>query len=152
MRNTIVKWVSRLRLALLGGALIVAGSSVAFNRLAEAKPDAKVSPVRLVVSETPLPRDGKISTSFAPVVKKVAPGVVKVFTTTKVKHVSQPFPPSMEILSSAAFSARLQWRRAGKALPDSETIRPRLGRHRHQRRLHPDQQSRRDDADGSKWP
>ena len=96
MRNTIVKWVSRLRLALLGGALIVAGSSVAFNRLAEAKPDAKAPPVRLVVSETPLPRDGKISTSFAPVVKKVAPGVVKVFTTTKVKHVSQPFPPSME--------------------------------------------------------
>ena len=50
MRNTIVKWVSRLRLALLGGALIVAGSSVAFNRLAEAKPDAKAPPVRLVVS------------------------------------------------------------------------------------------------------
>jgi serine protease Do len=38
-----------------------------------------------VVNETPVKREGNVTTSFAPVVKKVAPSVVKVFTSSKVK-------------------------------------------------------------------
>ena len=73
-------------MALLGGALVVAGSSLAFSRLIHAKEGGGTSPVRLVVDDAPVQRDTRPVTSFAPVVKKVAPSVVKVFTTTKVKQ------------------------------------------------------------------
>ena len=75
-----------MRLALLGGALIAAGSSLAFNRLTQAKEPPRPARVRLVVDDAPTQRDGKAVMSFAPVVKHVAPSVVKVFTTTKAKE------------------------------------------------------------------
>src|SRR6185503_18620752 len=45
-------------------------------------------PISLSVDERPINREGKNFNSFAPVVKKVSPAVVRVFTTTKPK--SQP--------------------------------------------------------------
>ena len=50
-----------------------------------AKDNSKAAPVRLEVNDSPVVRDGKFNTSFAPVVKKVAPSVVKVFVTAKAK-------------------------------------------------------------------
>ena len=82
------------RLAVMGGVLVLAGASLAFGRLAGAKEhakatsDAKTPPVRLVVSDSPVSREGRTITSFAPVVKKVAPSVVKVFVTSKGKQIS----------------------------------------------------------------
>ena len=60
------------------------GSSMAFSRLAE-NDDAK-APVRLVVEEAPVKRDGRFTTSFAPMIKKVSPAVVNVFTTTAARQ------------------------------------------------------------------
>ena len=60
------------------------GSTMAFSRLAD-HDDAK-APVRLVVEEAPVKRDGRFTTSFAPMIKKVSPAVVNVFTTTAAKQ------------------------------------------------------------------
>jgi Do/DeqQ family serine protease len=65
----------------LGGAVAIAGSALAFTQ----KPKAdQFSPPP--VDEKPLSREVGEHSSFAPVVKKVAPGVVKVFTTTKMHN------------------------------------------------------------------
>jgi serine protease Do len=80
--NNIFRNVSnRFTAIALGGALVLAGSAVAFSQ----KPKAEkfTSPP---VDETPIARDAGGHSSFAPVVKKVAPGVVKVFTTTKIHN------------------------------------------------------------------
>jgi len=67
----------------LACAIALAGSAVAFTQ----KPKAEnfTSPP---VDERPLTRQLGSGNSFAPVVQKVAPGVVKVFTTTKVRNMS----------------------------------------------------------------
>jgi serine protease Do len=91
MREKLRKASSWLRFALLGGALIAAGSSLAFSRLTESRHDSKTAQVRLVVDNAPLQRDGKAVMSFAPVVKQVAPSVVKVFTSTKAREQRMPF-------------------------------------------------------------
>ena len=102
MKEKIRKVSSWLRVALLGGAVVVAGSSFAFSRLTETKSavqtafqtGSQTAQVRLVVDNAPLQRDGKAVMSFAPVVKDVAPSVVKVFTTTKARQ--QPRMPFLD--------------------------------------------------------
>jgi serine protease Do len=89
MKETIGKWSSRLRIALLTGTLMFAGSTVLFERIVQAKENAKAPPARLNVDNNPVTRDGKFTTSFSPVVKKVAPSVVKVSTSTKPKQIEQ---------------------------------------------------------------
>ena len=91
MKEKIRKVSSWLRLALLGGALIVAGSSMAFSGLTHAKEQPEAASARLVVDDAPIQRDSKAVMSFAPVVKHVAPSVVKVFTTTQLKQSRMPF-------------------------------------------------------------
>ena len=44
------------------------------------------SPFSVTVNEAPLSRETKLSSSFAPVVKRVAPGVVNVYSTKTVKN------------------------------------------------------------------
>src|SRR5688572_18419945 len=83
MRQTFRKLPFKARLALLGGAMLMIGSSMAFSRLAD--DDAK-APVRLVVEEAPVKRDGRFTTSFDPMIKKVSPAVVNVFTTTAARQ------------------------------------------------------------------
>src|SRR6187200_2558890 len=84
MRQTFGKLPFKARLALLGGAILMIGSTMAFSRLADNN-DAK-APVRLVVEEAPVKRDGRFTTSFAPMIKKVSPAVVNVFTTTAARQ------------------------------------------------------------------
>jgi len=92
MRQTFRKLPFKARLALLGGAILLIGSSVAFSRLAEN--EGAKAPVRLVVEEAPVKRDGRFTTSFAPMIKKVSPAVVNVFTTTAARqNTSQNYGP-----------------------------------------------------------
>src|SRR5687767_1869033 len=92
MRQTFRRLPFKARLALLGGATLMIGSTLAFSRLAE-NVDAK-APVRLVVEEAAVKRDGRFTTSFAPVIKQVSPAVVNVFTTTAAKQsTAQPRNP-----------------------------------------------------------
>jgi serine protease Do len=90
MRQNIWRISSWLRVALLGGALAVAGSSFAFSHLTETKDSHGPARVHLVVDSAPVQREGKAVMSFAPVVKRVAPSVVKVYTTTKIKQQRMP--------------------------------------------------------------
>ncbi len=91
------KWILRLappvRVALLVGTLAAAGvSGLAWMHPSQATEAA--APVRLNVIDQPVSREGRGGTSFAPVVKKVAPSVVKVFVTTKGKNIpSADIPP-----------------------------------------------------------
>src|SRR5687768_15538336 len=91
MRQTFRNLPFKARLALLGGATLMIGTTLAFSRLAD-DDSAKAPPVRLVVEEAPVKRDGRFTTSFSPVVKKVSPAVVKVFTTTAPKQRNYPTP------------------------------------------------------------
>lgn len=85
--------VSGARAAMLGGALIVAVSSLAVGRYVRAGETPKLQRVALTVNEAPLQRDGSFTTSFAPVVKRVAQSVVKVNIVTKSKEVPMQEAP-----------------------------------------------------------
>jgi len=80
MRNIFSYRGSRFTALGLGAALVLAGSAVAFTQ----KP--KSSTPEVPVDERPITRELGSHNSFAPIVKKVAPGVVKVFTTAKVHN------------------------------------------------------------------
>ncbi len=83
MRNLFNFASNRLTALALGGAVILAGSAVAFTQ--KPKSEAFNAPA---VDEKPIPRELGGHTSFAPVVKRVTPGVVKIFTVTKVRNMS----------------------------------------------------------------
>ena len=82
--------LSRFRAIVL--ALLLAGGAGAFtwNQL-QAKDNARPAPVKLAVSEKPVTRETGV-TSFAPIVKKVTPSVVKVYVTATVKNTSHQLP------------------------------------------------------------
>jgi serine protease Do len=91
MRQVFRSLPFKARLGLLGGAILLIGSTLAFSKLAE-DDHAKAPPVRFVVDEAPVKRDTHFTTSFAPVVKKVSPAVVNVFTTTAPKKEANQNP------------------------------------------------------------
>jgi len=82
--------LTRFRAVLL--ALLLAGGAGAFTwTQLNARENAKPAPMKLTVSDKPVSRETGV-TSFAPVVKKVTPSVVKVYVTATVKNVSQQVP------------------------------------------------------------
>lgn len=81
MKNIFRHWSGRLTGIALGGAVALAGTAVAFTQ----KPKAE-SFTPPAVDERPITREMGSHTSFSPVVKKVVPGVVKVYTTTRVHN------------------------------------------------------------------
>ncbi len=72
---------TRLTAVALGGAVVLAGSAVAFTQKPKAENFAAPP-----VDERPITRDLGGHNSYAPVVKKVTPGVVKVFTMTRAHN------------------------------------------------------------------
>src|SRR5436190_22800597 len=76
----------------LGAAVALAGSALAFTQ----KPAAKLVALNIPVDERPVSRELGGRNSFAPVVKKVGPGVVKVFTTTKMRNTGDSGTPGMD--------------------------------------------------------
>ena len=99
-----------------GGMALMAVSclAVATNlKNADNKVAPKPTAVKLAIDERPVTREGKFGTSFAPIVRKVGPSVVKVFTTVSLK-------------SSALNSADPRLRRYFGELPDGGQ--PRSGR------------------------
>ena len=116
MKEKIRRWSNQIRYAILGGTLVVATSAVAFNQLGNEKSDTKAAQVHLSVNNAPLNRDGHFTTSFAPVVKKVAPSVVKVFTTTKVKQTQFRGGPFDDPLFRRFFGDEMPGRRGDRNL------------------------------------
>jgi serine protease Do len=90
---------NRLRSTLLTGLLVVAGSAYMLNQAADS-PGDKNPKLSLVVNNTPINREGTHITSFAPVVKRVAPSVVNVFTTSSPKQID---PRQMPLLNDPLF-------------------------------------------------
>ncbi len=86
MKATLKKAINWLPMLVLGGGVAVAGSSMALKHLAESPEAPKPAAIHLVVDESPLANEGKTPRTFAPVVKKVGPSVVKVFTSMKAKN------------------------------------------------------------------
>lgn len=83
--------LGRLRLTWLSAVVAAAGLAVGLTQFAEGKagkPDAKPEPPKVAVDNAPVKRDTKLTTSFAPVVKKVSPSVVNVFISSTPKNVS----------------------------------------------------------------
>src|SRR5712671_1745326 len=74
---------NRLAAVALGGAVVLAGSALAFSQKPKAE-NFHAPPL----DERPIARDSGGHASFAPMVKKVAPAVVKVFTTTRMHNTS----------------------------------------------------------------
>ena len=98
LKQWIRKLASPVRVAVLAGALAVGASGLAWIYPSQGTEErAAVTPVRLSVNEEPVSRDNSRGvTSFAPVVKKVTPSVVKVFVTGKAKNIPTTDLPRLE--------------------------------------------------------
>jgi S1-C subfamily serine protease len=81
----VMKSISKFRLGalLLGGVGICAGTGFALNPAVNNGSETQKTPLQIREDDNPLVRDVKDGTSFAPIVRKVAPSVVKVFVTMK---------------------------------------------------------------------
>ncbi len=86
--------LNRFRAIVLGLLLAGGAGALAWNPLL-ARETAKSPPVKLSVSEKPVTRQTGV-TSFAPVVKKVSPSVVKVYVAGTVKLTSQQLPDELD--------------------------------------------------------
>jgi len=84
MRKILDQLNVRMLALALGVAGLVAGSTLAASHTDAPKTKAPPAVPKVELDETPLPRTSGPYTSFAPIVKKVAPGVVKIVTTSKV--------------------------------------------------------------------
>ena len=82
------KSISGLKLAalFLGGAGLCLETSFALNPASNDGKEAQNAPLQLREDDSPLVRDVKDGTSFAPIVQKVAPSVVKIFVTMKASE------------------------------------------------------------------
>jgi len=90
MNSNFVQTNVRITSIILAGGLALAGSALGYD-LAKEKPGAPA--VTVPLDESSVPRDGLPRGSFAPIVKTVAPAVVKIDTTTTVNNrFSQAFP------------------------------------------------------------
>ena len=81
MKRIFQKVSNRIAALTLGGAVVLAGSALAFTQKPKAE-NFNAPPL----DERPISREAGSHASFAPVVKKVAPAVVKVFTTTRIHN------------------------------------------------------------------
>jgi serine protease Do len=96
---------NRLTALALGAAVVLAGSAVAFTQ----KP--KAAALNIPVDERPIARELGGHSSFSPVVKKVAPGVVKVFTTTRLHNTAfDGAPGGMDDLMRRFFGDQFEGR------------------------------------------
>jgi serine protease Do len=96
MKDGFWKKTAQYTLAVAGGGLIVAGSHNLIDQQVRAKDDVK-GPVRVEVDATPVQRgQQQIVTSFADVVKKISPSVVKVYVTGKAPQLGGENNPFFE--------------------------------------------------------
>ena len=80
---------------LTGGLLLAAGVSVILTAHAAEQPSARTKSMGLVIDDHPLAREARAGVSYAEVVKRVMPSVVKVEVTTAAKEVTGNVPGFM---------------------------------------------------------
>src|SRR4051812_21304786 len=90
MKERVRQYATKARWAVLAAALIGVSAQFAFQHDVFAKDkDSKPAPAHVHVDATPVNRDGKFVSSFAPVVKKISPAVVRVYITGKAQEMSE---------------------------------------------------------------
>jgi serine protease Do len=89
-------WLRWPALGIAAAGLFLGALPVIRAKSGDAEHTTKPAPIKLEVDERPLTRDTKLGNSFAPVVKKVAPSVVKVSTSTKARFASGPEMPDAD--------------------------------------------------------
>ena len=91
MKNKFYQLNGRTGGFILAAGLVLAGSAVAFDMKAKDKTDHPT--VNVPMDETAVARDTLPRGSYAGVIKKVTPAVVKIVTTTKVENTSMQDMP-----------------------------------------------------------
>jgi serine protease Do len=86
MKNICSQISNRLFFLILGGVAAVGGSALAVSHISAMESKTGIPPLNVVVDENPVTRSASPYGSFAPVVKKVAPAVVKIVTTATIKN------------------------------------------------------------------
>ncbi len=97
-------WLQRIPRLVLSGALAATLATLVIAAKSNGSDDAEAEPSKskehkslaLALDERPVNREARLGTSLAPVVKKVSPGVVRVFTTTKPRPTAAPEFPGFE--------------------------------------------------------
>ncbi len=93
MKMTFERFQKRLPIIVLAGALAVVSTTLAFASKTTTKTKARPVAVNVPLDETPVPRNCPPCESFAPIVNKVAPAVVKIQTTMRLTNSPTPqFP------------------------------------------------------------
>ena len=110
MKRKLIYLSKRLPALTLGGALILAASALAFTQKPAPKTEPQSTPVNLALDERPVSRDAVGRASFAPIIKKVSPGVVKVFTTTRAQKTGFSGGSDMNDLLRRFFGDQFQGR------------------------------------------
>ncbi|HEY5040408.1 MAG TPA: DegQ family serine endoprotease [Verrucomicrobiae bacterium] len=78
----------------LAGAVVLAGATIGIAQSSKDKSDKPVSAdLNVPLDQTSVPRDGLPRGSYAPIVDKVAPAVVKIDTTATIKTASAELAP-----------------------------------------------------------
>ena len=80
MKNILIHLSKRFPTLVLGGVVILSAAALAFTQKPAAKSAAQTTAVSVALDERPVSRDAAGRASFAPVIKKVSPGVVKIVT------------------------------------------------------------------------
>ncbi|MGO8675621.1 MAG: DegQ family serine endoprotease [Limisphaerales bacterium] len=89
------KFRNRLPAMALASAVVLAGTALAFTQ--KSADTTKSCPaVNVPVDETSVPRDALPRGSYAPIVKRVAPAVVKIETTMSMKNISTQESPGFD--------------------------------------------------------
>jgi serine protease Do len=93
MKKMLYKMNTRAGSFLLAVGLLLAGSAVAFDITSKDKTDHPS--INVPMDETSVSRDSLPHGSYAPVVKKVSPAVVKIVTTTRVNEPAMQQMPGL---------------------------------------------------------
>jgi serine protease Do len=85
MKRAIREYAHKTRLAIILAAVLGAGAQFAFQSVRATDQKGNKPAIQLHVDQAPVNREAKTTTSFASVVKKVSPSVVRVDITGKAK-------------------------------------------------------------------
>jgi serine protease Do len=116
MKRAIREYAHKTRLAIVLAAVLGAGAQFAFQSVRATDEKANRPSIQLHVDRAPVNREAKTTTSFAPVVKKVSPSVVRVDITGKAKDMEIGESPFDNPMLRRFFGDQLpqQGRRGGR--------------------------------------
>jgi len=112
---------NRVVVTTLAGVVIAGSAALAWSEELGKSSESTRTSINVPLDEKEVPRDTLPQGSFAPVVQKVAPAVVKIETTTTVKTASMPgMPDSNDPFWQQFFGRQFQFGRGGQPAPQHE--------------------------------